>query len=165
MAGAAVFVDRNNNRKVRPMITKDALTAMILEKKAELGLSWVQIGEAVGLSAMFTTSACLGMNSFKEDAAGKLVALLDLPVAAKAALVACPTKTWDQVVPTDPLIYRFYEVMGVYGTSIKELVHEEFGDGIMSAIDFTLDVQRETNPAGDRVVVTMNGKFLPYKSW
>lgn len=147
------------------MITKDALTDMILEKKAELGLSWAQIGEAVGLSAMFTTSACLGMNSFKEEAAAKLVVLLDLPAEAKAALIACPTKIWDQVVPTDPLIYRFYEVMGVYGSSIKELVHEEFGDGIMSAIDFTLDVQRESNPAGDRVVVTMNGKFLPYKSW
>lgn len=147
------------------MITKDALTDMILEKKAELGLSWAQIGEAVGLSAMFTTSACLGMNSFKEEAAGKLVVLLDLPAEAKAALMACPTKIWDQLVPTDPLIYRFYEVMGVYGSSIKELVHEEFGDGIMSAIDFTLDVQRESNPAGDRVVVTMNGKFLPYKSW
>ena len=74
-------------------------------------------------------------------------------------------KTWEQTVPTDPLIYRIYEVMGVYGPTIKELVHEEFGDGIMSAIDFTLGVDREANPAGDRVVITMNGKFLPYKSW
>jgi len=147
------------------MISKEELTALILGKKAELGLSWAQIGEAVGLSPMFTTSACLGMNSFKEGAADKLVVLLDLPAGAKAALMACPNKKWDQVVPTDPLIYRFYEVMGVYGTSIKELVHEEFGDGIMSAIDFTLDVAREEHPAGDRVVVTMNGKFLPYKSW
>ena len=74
-------------------------------------------------------------------------------------------KTWEQTVPTDPLIYRIYEVMGVYGPTMKELIHEEFGDGIMSAIDFTLGVDREENPAGDRVVITMNGKFLPYKSW
>jgi hypothetical protein len=68
-------------------------------------------------------------------------------------------------VPTDPLIYRFYELISVYGTTFKELIHEEFGDGIMSAIDFKMDLQREANPAGDRVSITMSGKFLPYKTW
>ncbi len=147
------------------MMTKHALTDLILEKKTELGLSWADIASGVGLSPTFVTSACLGMNSLKPEFADKLVAILELSGEAKAAIEACPMKTWEQTVPTDPLIYRIYEVMGVYGPTIKELIHEEFGDGIMSAIDFSLDIDREPNPAGDRVVITMNGKFLPYKSW
>ena len=76
-----------------------------------------------------------------------------------------PTKSWPKDVPQDPLIYRLYEVVGVYGDTLKEVIQEKFGDGIMSAIDFTMDVEKEENPKGDRVVLTMNGKFLPYKSW
>ncbi|MFI9652104.1 cyanase [Guyparkeria halopsychrophila] len=147
------------------MMTKHALTDLILEKKTELGLSWADIASGVGLSPTFVTSACLGMNSLKPEFADKLVAILELPAEAKAAIEDCPMKTWEQTVPTDPLIYRLYEVVGVYGPTMKELIHEEFGDGIMSAIDFSLDIDREANPAGDRVVITMNGKFLPYKSW
>lgn len=147
------------------MMTKQALTDLILEKKTELGLSWVDIASGVGLSPTFVTSACLGMNSLKPEFADKLIAILELPSEAKAAIEACPMKVWEQAVPTDPLIYRLYEVVGVYGPTMKELIHEEFGDGIMSAIDFSLDIEREANPAGDRVVITMNGKFLPYKSW
>ena len=147
------------------MMTKHALTDLILAKKTELGLSWADIASGVGLSPTFVTSACLGMNSLKPEFADKLVAILELPGEAKAAIEACPMKTWEQTVPTDPLIYRLYEVVGVYGPTMKELIHEEFGDGIMSAIDFSLDIDREANPAGDRVVITMNGKFLPYKSW
>ncbi|MFP4154572.1 MAG: cyanase [Halothiobacillaceae bacterium] len=147
------------------MMTKETLTRMILEKKEELALGWAEIAEAVGLSAVFVTSACLGMNSLKEEPAKALVEKLGLPDEAVAALMACPSKTWDQVVPTDPLIYRLYEIVGVYGPTIKEVIHEEFGDGIMSAIDFSMDIRRDENPAGDRVVITMNGKFLPYKSW
>jgi cyanate lyase len=82
-----------------------------------------------------------------------------------SALKQCPLKTWEQAVPTDPLIYRLYEVVGVYGETIKALIHEKFGDGIMSAIDFSMHIDKEENPVGDRVVITMNGKFLPYKSW
>ncbi|NBC48554.1 MAG: cyanase [Gammaproteobacteria bacterium] len=91
--------------------------------------------------------------------------MLRLGAEVVAALQEFPLKTWDQTVPTDPLIYRFYEVVGVYGETIKALVHEEFGDGIMSAMDYSMDIQRQPDPKGDRVVVTLNGKFLPYKSW
>ena len=118
-----------------------------------------------GLSPVFLTSACLGMNSLKPEFADKLAAVLGLPAEVSVALQACPHKTWDKTVPTDPLIYRFYEIVGVYGETIKEVIHEKFGDGIMSAIDFSMHIDKEKNPAGDRVVVTMNGKFLPYKSW
>ncbi len=90
---------------------------------------------------------------------------LGLDKTVAATLQLCPYKTWDQAVPQDPLVYRIYEVVGVYGDTLKELIHEKFGDGIMSAIDFTMTVDKEDNPKGDRVVVTMNGKFLPFKAW
>jgi len=100
------------------------------------------------------------------DEATKVGALLDLPEAAVAWLQVVPYKgALPTVVPTDPLIYRFYELISVYGTSIKELIHEEFGDGIMSAIDFSMDIQREADPKGDRVKIVLNGKFLPYKTY
>jgi cyanate lyase len=105
------------------------------------------------------------MNSLQPEPAAQLCTLLDLPEDVSAALQQCPHKTWEQTVPTDPLIYRLYEVVGVYGETIKELIHEKCGDGIMSAIDFSMHIDKEENPAGDRVVITMNGKFLPYKSW
>jgi len=147
------------------MMTKETLTALILEQKAALGLTWEGIATGVGLSPVFTVSACLGMNSLKAEPAQKLVSLLDLPSDALAVVMACPTKSWEKAVPTDPLIYRLYEIVGVYGPTMKALIHEKFGDGIMSAIDFSMHIDKEPNPAGDRVVVTMNGKFLPYKSW
>ena len=81
------------------------------------------------------------------------------------ALLEYPHKNWEKTIPTDPVVYRFYEIVGVYGDTIKEIIGEKFGDGIMSAIDFSMDIDKEKNPAGDRVVITMNGKFLPYKSW
>ncbi|HUX82254.1 MAG TPA: cyanase [Halothiobacillus sp.] len=147
------------------MMTKEALTALILDKKEALALSWEAIASGMGLSPVFAISACLGMNSLKEEPAKKLVTVLELPPEALPALMACPTKVWDKAIPTDPLIYRLYEVVGVYGPTIKTLIHEKFGDGIMSAIDFSMHIDKEPNPAGDRVVITMNGKFLPYKSW
>ena len=138
--------------------------AIILAKKAK-ALSWQGIADAVGMSVVWTTSACLGMNSCSPPVAQKLVSLLDLPAEALAALMEYPTKTWDQAVPLDPLIYRLYEIVGVYGDTLKEVIQEKFGDGIMSAIDFSMLVDKEEDPKGDRVVITMNGKFLPYKSW
>ncbi len=117
------------------------------------------------MSEVFVTSACLGMNSLKPDVADKVAAYLGLDASVSAALQAFPVKTWEKAVPTDPLIYRLYEIVGVYGPTMKELIHEKFGDGIMSAIDFSMDIDKEVNPAGDRVVITMNGKFLPYKAW
>jgi len=141
------------------------MTEAILAAKAASGLGWEALADQVGLAPVFLTSACLGMNSLQPEPAAKLCTLLDLPEDVSAALQQCPHKTWEQTVPTDPLIYRLYEVVGVYGETIKELIHEKCGDGIMSAIDFSMHIDKEENPAGDRVVITMNGKFLPYKSW
>jgi cyanate lyase len=94
-----------------------------------------------------------------------MVEALGLGPDVLEALQEFPNKKWDQVVPTDPLIYRLYEIVGVYGETIKEVIHEKFGDGIMSAIDYNMHIDKEENPAGDRVVITLNGKFLPYKTW
>ena len=147
------------------MMTKELMTAKILEAKATKGVSWEALSEAIGMSPVFTTSACLGMNSLSEGTAFALCETLSLDAAVAETLQVCPKKGWGDSVPQDPLIYRLYEVVGVYGDTLKELIHEKFGDGIMSAIDFSMHVDKEENPKGDRVVITMNGKFLPYKSW
>lgn len=147
------------------MMNKELMTAKILEAKATKGISWEVLAETIDMSPVFTTSACLGMNSMTEDKAFALCEALGLDKPVAEALQVCPKKAWDQGVPQDPLIYRLYEMMGVYGETIKELVHEKFGDGIMSAIDFTMEVDKEENPKGDRVILTMSGKFLPYKRW
>lgn len=144
---------------------KIEMTEEILAAKKSAGLSWEEIAEKVSLGSVFITSACLGMNSLKEEPAKKLCELLGLSAEIAETLQEYPTKTWEQTVPTDPVIYRFYEAIGVYGETIKEIIGEKFGDGIMSAIDFSMDIDKEENPLGDRVVITMNGKFLPYKSW
>jgi cyanate lyase len=146
-------------------MNKIEMIEAIVAAKTASGMGWEEIAEKVGLAPVFLTSACLGMNTLRPAFADKVCEVLELPTEVSAALQVCPHKEWDKSVPTDPLIYRFYEVVGVYGDTLKELIHEKFGDGIMSAIDFTMHVDKEENPAGDRVVVTMNGKFLPYKCW
>lgn len=146
-------------------MNKIEMTEAIMAAKAGASIGWEELSEQVGLAPVFLTSACLGMNSLKTEDADKLCAALSLPAEVSAALQEFPHKSWDKVIPTDPVIYRLYEIVGVYGDTIKALVHEKFGDGIMSAIDFSMHIDKEENPAGDRVVVTMNGKFLPYKSW
>ena len=134
--------------------------------KADKGLSWADISEAVGLSDVFLASVALGQNSLVPDDAAKLVSCLELSDEVKTCLTICPMKAMDtDLVAKEPLVYRFFEIAYVYGGSLKEIIHEKFGDGIMSAIDFTMDVAKEEDPKGDRVVVTMNGKFLPYKKW
>ncbi len=138
--------------------------AIILAKKSR-GLTWEAIAAEIAMSPVWTTSACLGVNSMPAPAAKALCALLELPEGSAEALMEYPRKTWDFDVPQDPLIYRLYEIVGVYGDTLKEVIQEKFGDGIMSAIDFTMEVDKEENPKGDRVILTMNGKFLPYKSW
>jgi len=137
----------------------------IIAAKESKGLSWEEIGNAVGMSPVWTTSACMGMNSMPKETAESLCDLLGLNADICTALQKYPTKVWDQAVPTDPLVYRLYEIVGVYGETLKEVIQEKFGDGIMSAIDFSMEVEKEENPKGDRVVITMNGKFLPYKAW
>ena len=141
------------------------VTEAIFSIKKDRELTWEAISDAIGMSIVWTTSACLGMNSFTEETADKLIKYLDLPMDSKATLLDNPTKEWDKAVPQDPLIYRLYEVVGVYGDTLKEVIQEKFGDGIMSAIDFTMDVDKQEDPKGDRVIVTLNGKFLPYKAW
>ncbi|HHH37934.1 MAG TPA: cyanase [Epsilonproteobacteria bacterium] len=144
---------------------KIAMTEEIISAKKKSGLGWEELSQKVGLSPVFLTSACLGMNSLTQDKAEKLCEVLTLSKDVAVTLQAYPNKKWDQIVPTDPLIYRLYEIVGVYGETIKEITGEKFGDGIMSAIDFSMDIDKEEDPKGDRVVITMNGKFLPYKSW
>lgn len=146
-------------------MTKLEMTETILAAKKASGMGWEAIADKVGLAPVFLTSACLGMNSLKPEFADKLCEVLSLPGEVSEVLQVFPHKSWDKLVPTDPVIYRLYEIVGVYGDTIKEIIHEKFGDGIMSAIDFSMHIDKEENPAGDRVVVTMNGKFLPYKSW
>jgi len=151
--------------ETKTMMSKVEMTEAIILAKAEKSIGWCDIAAAAGLSEVYTTSACLGMNHLETEPATKVVALLGLGADVETALQAYPHKSWEKAVPTDPLIYRLYEIVGVYGPTMKESVHEKFGDGIMSAIDFSMDIDKEENPAGNRVVVTMNGKFLPYKAW
>jgi cyanate lyase len=146
-------------------VKKIEMTEEIILAKKKANLSWETLSEKVSLGSVFLTSACLGMNSLSKEKAEKLCEVLELSSDVAEALQEYPNKKWEQRVPTDPLIYRLYEVVGVYGETIKEIVGEKFGDGIMSAIDFSMDIDKEKNEAGDRVVITMNGKFLPYKSW
>ena len=146
-------------------MTKIEMTETIILAKSQAALSWEDLAQHVGISPVFLTSAALGKNSLKAEPAKKLCEVLSLGDEVSKSLQAYPMKEWDKIVPNDPLIYRFYEVVGVYGETIKELIGEKFGDGIMSAIDFSMDIDKEENPLGDRVVITMNGKFLPYKAW
>jgi cyanate lyase len=147
-------------------MTRSECTEAIRAAKQAKGLSWQQIADAIGHHVVWTTAALLGQASMDEAEATKAAELLGLGPEVAQALRQCPTKgSLPSVVPTDPLIYRFYEIMQVYGTTLKEVIHERFGDGIMSAIDFTMDVERVPDPKGDRVRVTMEGKFLPYKKW
>ena len=136
------------------------------DARQQRGLSWAQLGEVAGRSKVWTTSALLGQQAMPADVAQKVGAALGLDEEVVAALRTSPSKgCLGDVIPTDPLMYRFYEILQVYGTTLKELIHEEFGDGIMSAIDFEMEVDRVPDPKGDRVKVTMHGKFLPYRVW
>ena len=147
-------------------MTRDQATQLILDAKRRKKLSWRHLGEALELSKEWTTAALLGQMALSEAQAGTIGSLLELPEDAVAVLQEVPYKgSLPSAVPTDPLIYRFYELINVYGTTIKELIHEEFGDGIMSAIDFSMDIAREPDPKGDRVKIVMSGKFLPYKTY
>jgi cyanate lyase len=145
---------------------KPAMTRALLTAKKAKSLTWEALAKRTGLSELGVASCCYGENSMTQEAADRLCATLDVGSDVRDALIEFPTKgnSLDgKLVPTDPLMYRFYEILCVYGTSLKDVIQEKFGDGIMSAIDFTMDVRKEADPKGDRVVVTMNGKFLPYR--
>jgi cyanate lyase len=147
-------------------MTRAEATERILAAKKQKGLTFEAIAKAVGRHKVWVTSALYGQATMSGEEAQKAVGLLGLGPEVAAALQEIPNKgSVGQTVPVDPLIYRFHEITQVYGTTIKAIIHEMFGDGIMSAIDFELDIQKKEDPKGDRVVVTMNGKFLPYKKW
>ena len=140
------------------------VTEKIIATKVAKGLKWSDVAREVGLSKEWVTAACLGQMTLDAGQAAVIARLFDLSEAEARWLQVVPYKgSLPTSVPTDPLIYRFHELVSVYGTTFKELIHEEFGDGIMSAIDFRMDLQREPDPKGDRVSITMSGKFLPYK--
>ena len=149
----------------KPM-TRTDVTEMVMMAKIKKGLAWTKIAKAVGQSKEWTTAALLGQMQMTKQQAAAANKLLGLPPDAVLLLQQVPYKgSLPTAVPTDPLIYRFYELVNVYGTTFKELIHEEFGDGIMSAIDFKMDITREPDPKGDRVKITMSGKYLPYKTY
>lgn len=146
--------------------SREEVTELILAAKVRKGIKWKQAAELTGLSKEWTTAACLGQMTFDKSQAEKIGQLFELADEAVAWLQIVPYKgSLPTAVPADPLIYRWYELINVYGTTIKELIHEEFGDGIMSAIDFSMDIQRQPDPKGDRVSVNLSGKFLPYKTY
>ena len=148
------------------MMSRAEVTELVVTRKLEKKLTWTAIAEAVGQSKEWTTAALLGQMTLTEEQALAAARVLDLPESAVVQLQVVPYKgSLPTSVPTDPLIYRFYELISVYGTTFKALINEEFGDGIMSAIDFSMDIQREANPNGDRVNVVLSGKFLPYKQY
>jgi cyanate lyase len=148
------------------MLTREEATDLILEARLKKGLTFQAIAQAVGRHPVWVTSALFGQATMSAEEAEKAVAVLGLGPEVADALQQIPSKgSLDTDVPVDPLIYRFYEIVQVYGTTLKALIHEQFGDGIMSAIDFEMDIRKQEDSKGDRVVVTMNGKFLPYKKW
>jgi len=144
-------------------MTRDETTQQIVAARLAKGLTWQQLADAIGKPAVWTTAALLGQHPIPSESARTLVDMLGLDESVVPLLTAVPMRGGlPTAVPTDPTIYRFYEVLQVYGGAIKELIHEQFGDGIMSAINFSIDIQKKPHPAGDRVVVTLDGKFLPY---
>ena len=147
-------------------MTRTEVTDLILSAKHRKRLKWADIAGTVGQSKEWTTAALLGQMTLDAKQAAAVGELLGLPAEAVDQLQIVPYKGGlPSAVPTDPLIYRFYELIMVYGITIKSLIHEEFGDGIMSAIDFSMDISREANPSGDRVKIVLSGKFLPYKRY
>ncbi|HLX23563.1 MAG TPA: cyanase [Usitatibacter sp.] len=145
---------------------REDVTDLIYSVKVQKGIKWADVAKKVGQSKEWVTAACLGQMTLTKDQADKVGKIFGLPAEAVKLLQVVPYKgSLPTAIPTDPLIYRLYEIVNVYGITIKELIHEEFGDGIMSAIDFKMDIVREADPKGDRVVMTMNGKFLPYKTY
>lgn len=147
-------------------MNRNDVTELIIAAKIQKDIKWADVAAKVGLSKEWVTAGCLGQMTFDATQAATLGGIFGLPAEAVKLLQVVPYKgSLPTAVPTDPLIYRFYELINVYGTTFKELIHEEFGDGIMSAIDFKMDLKREPNAAGDRVSITMSGKFLPYKTY
>jgi cyanate lyase len=144
-------------------MTRDEITTAIIAARLAKGLTWQQLADAIDRPVVWTTAALLGQHPIPPEAGAVLAGLLGLDDAAIPVLAAVPMRGQPISVPTDPTIYRLYEAMQVYGPAIKELIHEQFGDGIMSAINFSVDIEKKPHPGGDRVVITLDGKFLSYE--
>ncbi len=147
-------------------MNRNDVTEAIIAARIAKGIKWADVAKRLGLSKEWVTAACLGQMTLDAQQATVIAEIFGLSGEAVALLQEVPYKgSLPAAVPTDPLIYRFYELVSVYGTTFKALIHEEFGDGIMSAIDFRMDLQREPDPKGDRVNIVLSGKFLPYKTY
>ena len=147
-------------------MNRNEVTEKIITVKVKKGLKWADVAKKVGQSKEWATAACLGQMTLTAEQAKVVGKIFGLDAEEQKWLQVVPYKgSLPTPVPTDPLIYRLYEVVSVYGSTMKELIHEEFGDGIMSAIDFSMDIKREPNEKGDRVNVVLSGKFLPYKTF
>ncbi len=145
-------------------------TTTLFDAKRCSGLSFADLGGRLGQDEVWIASLLYGQATASADQAQLLLEALQITEPERPALLAAlttyPVKgALDPVIPTDPLLYRFYEILQIYGLPLKDVIQEQFGDGIMSAIDFSLTVAKQADPKGDRVVVTMNGKFLPYRKW
>lgn len=141
------------------------ITEKLLKAKKAKNISFADLEKLLGRDEVWIAALFYRQATASPEEAEKISTALGLGADVSAELTAYPTKGLGPIVPTDPLIYRFYEIMQVYGFPLKEVIQEKFGDGIMSAIDFTLDIDKVEDPKGDRVKITMNGKFLPYKKW
>ena len=147
-------------------MNRQDVTDRIIAAKLAKGLKWRDLAEVLGTSKEWATAALLGQMTLTQQQAEAIGKVLDLDAEAITLLQQVPYKgSLPTAIPTDPLIYRFYELVNVYGSTFKALIHEEFGDGIMSAIDFDMAIERKPDPKGDRVSITMSGKFLPYKTY
>jgi cyanate lyase len=145
------------------MTTREEITQQIIAARLARGLTWQELADAIDRPVVWTTAALLGQHPIPPEAGAVVAALLGLADDVVPVLAAVPMRGQALTVPTDPTIYRLYEAMQVYGPALKELIHEQFGDGIMSAINFSIDIEKKPHPGGDRVVITLDGKFLSYE--
>jgi cyanate lyase len=144
-------------------MSKSDAADLVIAARTRRGLSWAEIAGKLGTPVVWTTAALLGQHPMTREQAQKVCELLGLDESVAESLQLQPSRGTDPAAMADPTIYRFTEALAVYGPALKELIHEEFGDGIMSAINFRVDIARRPDPDGDRVVVTFDGKFLDYK--
>jgi cyanate lyase len=145
------------------MTTREEITQQIIAARLARGLTWQELADAIDRPVVWTTAALLGQHPIPPEAGAVVAALLGLADDVVPVLAAVPMRGQALTVPTDPTIYRLYEAVQVYGPALKELIHEQFGDGIMSAINFSVDIEKKPHPGGDRVVITLDGKFLSYE--
>lgn len=146
-----------------PIMSRSDAADLVVAARTRRGVSWRQLAEAIDAPLVWTTSALLGQHPMTQEQAAQVCDLLGLDETVAESLRQQPYRGPDPVVMTDPTVYRFVEAVNVYAPALKELIHEEFGDGIMSAINFSVDIARRPHPDGDRVVVTLDGKFLDYR--